>query len=154
MARISSISIKQEPEHYILTIRKTINFMNEYSDFAEQSLAKTNEYINILSLFPAGGPIVYFHNTDLEKLDVEIGWQITQHVKNKNDMLCQLVPSRKVVTAIDLGPYEEQDPTLIDIFEWIKINALEPKGPICYYYLNDTKRPASEYLTQMLLPIQ
>lgn len=37
MSRISSIETKQEPEHYTLTIRKTIDFMKDYSDFAEQA---------------------------------------------------------------------------------------------------------------------
>lgn len=154
MSRITNILIKEEPEHYTITVRGTIDFMKEYSDFAGQVLNKTGKYLSKLGLFPISGPTVCFHNMNLESLDVEMGWQIVQHVKNKDDMLCNLIPARKVVTTIDLGPYEEQDPTLEDIFNWIKTNGHEPLGPIYYCYLNDTDRPTSEYLTQMSLPIK
>lgn len=154
MARISNIAIKQEPAHCTVTIRKTIDFMKEYADFAEQALARTDAYLNEENVFPISGPIVCFHNQELESLDVEIGWQITQQIKNKGDVVCNIISNRKVVSAIDLGPYEEQDPTLMDIFEWIKETGCEPQGPIQYCYLNDTERPAAEYLTQMSVPIK
>lgn len=154
MARISNVTIKQEPEHYTLTIRKTIDFMKEYSDFAEQALGLTSDYLNEKGFFPISGPIVCFHNMELESLDVEMGWQITQKIESRDSLLCNLIPSRKVVSAIDLGPYEEQDPTLEDIFRWIKENGYEPQGAIQYCYLNDTERPPAEFLTQMSLPIK
>ncbi|MFV0401621.1 MAG: GyrI-like domain-containing protein [Oscillospiraceae bacterium] len=154
MARIATIAIKQEPEHHTLTIRKTIDFMKEYSDFAGQALAQTGSYLDNMDLFPMSGPLVCFHNTELEALDVEMGWQITQPVEDKGDMSCTMVPSRRVASTIDLGPYEEQDPTLIDLFEWIKENGYEAQGPVYYCYLNDTERPESEYLTQMSIPIK
>lgn len=154
MARITNILIKEEPQHYTVTIRKTIDFMKEYSDFAEQVLDNTGKYLSKLGLFPISGPIVCFHNIDLESLDVEMGWQIVHQVESKDDMVCNLIPARKIVTAIDFGPYEQQDPTLEDIFYFIKVNGHEPQGPIYYCYLNDTERPESEYLTQMSLPIK
>lgn len=100
------------------------------------------------------GPIVCFHNQELETLDVEMGWQIAQKIENKANMLCKMVPTRKVITAIDMGPYEKQDPTLMDIFEWLNDNELEAEGPIFYCYLNDTGRPEAEYLTKMSIPIK
>ncbi|MDL2318826.1 GyrI-like domain-containing protein [Eubacteriales bacterium OttesenSCG-928-A19] len=154
MARISNISVKQEPEHYTLTIRKTIDFMKDYSDFAGQVLTLTGNYLNKMGVHPMSGPLVCFHNQDLETLDVEIGWQIVRKIENKDDMLCKPVPTRKLVSTIDLGPYEAQDPTLMDLLEWIKENGCEPQGPMYYCYLNDTERPAAEYLTQMSMPIK
>ncbi|MDL2215459.1 GyrI-like domain-containing protein [Ruminococcaceae bacterium OttesenSCG-928-N02] len=153
MARISNIEIKQEPKHYTLTIRKTIDFMKDYSDFAEQVLALTGSYLSELGVYPISGPVVCFHNQELETLDVEMGWQIAEIIEDKDDMICRLIESRKVVSAIDLGPYESQDPTLMDLFEWMKENGHEPQGPISYCYLNDTQRPEAEYLTQMSIPI-
>ena len=154
MARMSEIDFMQEPEHYTLTIRKTIDFMKEYSDFAMQVLALTGDYLNEMGVYPISGPVVYFHNQELESLDVEMGWQIAQKIENRDSMLCNMIPTRKVVSTIDLGPYEKQDPTLMDIFEWVKENGYEPQGPVFYCYLNDTERPEAEYLTQMSMPIK
>ena len=154
MARISKITIKQEPEHYLLAIRKTIDFMKDYSHFAAQALALTGDYLKQMGVYPISGPVVCFHNQSLEALDVEMGWKIAQKVEPRDNMLCSLVPARKIVTSIDLGPYEMQDPTLMAMFEWVKQNGCQPQGPICYCYLNDTDRPAAEYLTEMMIPIQ
>lgn len=154
MSRISDITIRQEPEHYTLTIRRTIDFMKDYSEFAGQVLALTGGYLDRIRVYPISGPIVCFHNRKLEALDVEMGWQIVGKIENKDDMLCSRIPTRKVVSAIDLGPYEKQDPTMMDLFKWIKENEYEPQGPIYYCYLNDTKRPEEEYLTQMSIPIK
>lgn len=154
MSRISHVAIKQEPEHYTVTIRKTIDFMKEYAGFAEQALALTGDYLNEMSIYPISGPIVCFHNQELGALDVEMGWQITKEIAVKDTMLCNRVPLRNVVSAIDLGPYEKQDPTLMDIFAWMEENSQEPQGPIRYRYLNDTDRPETEYLTEMSIPVK
>lgn len=154
MARISNIAIKQEPGHFTLTIRKTIDFMKEYADFAQQAWARTGDCLKECGLFPISGPIACFHNMELASLDVELGWQIAREVAGKEGMTCRYIPSRKVVTAIDMGPYEEQDPTLEDIFRWIKENRYEPQGAIQYCYLNDTQRPPAQFLTQMSLPVR
>lgn len=153
MARISNVEIKQEPKHYTLTIRKTIDFMKDYSDFAEHVLALTGSYLNELGVYPMSGPIVCFHNQELEALDVEMGWQTAEKIEDKDGMICSMIESRKVVSATDLGAYENQDPTLMDLFEWMKENGHEPQGPISYCYLNDTQRPEADYLTQMSIPI-
>lgn len=153
MARISQIAVKQEPEYYRLTVRETIDFMREYSDFAERTLGATGEYMKRQGLHPMSGPIVCFHNTDLQRLDVEMGWQIAVPVTGEGDICCERVPSRVVASAIDLGPYEEQDPTLMDLMKWIQESGLEQRGPIEYCYLNDADRPTSQLLTQMSIPV-
>ncbi len=62
--------------------------MKDYSDFAEQVLSQTSNYLNDKGLFPISGPIVCFHNIELKNLDVELGWQITQKIDNRDDMVC------------------------------------------------------------------
>ncbi len=34
MARISDVTVKEQPEYHALTVRGTINFMTEFTDFA------------------------------------------------------------------------------------------------------------------------
>lgn len=154
MARISGIVIKQEPQHYMLALRKTIDFMKEYAAFAEQALTQTEECLRNMQIYPMSGPVVCFHNTDLAQLDVEIGWQITQPVQTEAGVWCSRVEPRKVVTTIDQGPYEEQDPTLMELMAWVQAQGYELEGPILYCYLNDAERPEAELLTQMSLLIR
>ena len=154
MARISSISLKQQPSFYSLTIRKTINFLNEFSDFAGQSFDKITKHLENLNELLGGDPIVCFHNMDLEKLDVEVGFPVANPIEGKDEIISKQIPSQKIITTIDLGPYEKQDPTLEEIFTWIQKNGYEMQGQIYYQYLNDTERSENEFLTKMIIPIK
>ncbi len=154
MSRISEIRMKQTPQCYTVSIRKTINFMEEYVSFIDEALPLIEAYLASHDVLTSSAPLTYFHNMDLEKLDVEVGYHIAQELPDDGDITCQCCPSRKVVMAIDMGPYEKQDPTLMDLFGYIETQKLTMQGPICYYYLNEPNRPESEYLTQMMIPVQ
>lgn len=154
MSRISSITLTEQSEQHVLTIRATIDFMKEFSDFCGQSFGKIIEYLNHIGELLGDAPIVCFHNMDLERLDVEVGFPVAKPINGNGDIKANTIPAQKVVSAIDLGPYEKQDPTLEEIFAWIQNNGYEMQGKIYYYYLNDTERTESEYLTRMVIPIK
>ncbi len=154
MARISNITLTQQPELHTLTIRKSINFITEFSDFAGQSFDKITKYLENINVLLGGEPIVCFHNMDLKNLDVEVGFPTAILVSGKDEMTAQTIHSQKVVSAIDLGAYEKQDPTLEEIFVWIQENGYEMQGKIYYQYLNDTNRPENEFLTKMIIPVK
>ena len=154
MSRISEIRIKQTPACYTVSVRKTIDFKKEYVSFFDESLALIDACLDRHAVLTSSPPLTYFHNMELAQLDVEIGYHIAQEMPGEGEISCQDCPPRKVISAIDMGPYEDQDSTLMDLFEYIKQNGLEMQGPICYYYLNEPNRPESQYLTQMLIPVK
>ena len=152
MARISEILLLNEIEHYTITKRKKIDFMNEYADFMEKTLKEIDEYLKNNNLFRCSAPMVCFHNMDLENLDIEIGYHIESNI-GCIDFKIKKVHTKTVIETIDLGAYEQQDPTLMDMFKWIEDNNYSMNGEIYYYYLNDPNRPESQYLTKMVIPI-
>ena len=154
MSRITNITVVEQSAYYALVIRKTINFMAEFEEFSAQGYTKIMDYITSQNAFPAGAPIVCFHNMDLDKLDIEVGFPVATQMNGLKDIQCVEIPRQKVVTAIDQGAYELQDSTLEELFEWVKNNPYEMSGEIYYQYLNTPDRPASEYLTKMMLPIR
>ena len=111
-------------------------------------------HLDSLGELPADAPIVCFHNMDLEKLDVEIGFPVAYSLDGKDDIIVKVIPTQKVVTTIDLGAYEKQDPTLEELFGWIHSNGYEMQGEIYYQYLNDTERPVDQLLTKMIVPVK
>ena len=161
MARISQITITQQPMAHTLTIRRTINFMQEFSTFAGYAFDKIAKYLNSIHVLFGGAAIVCFHNVGSDyndetwkKLDVEIGFPVASPTSGKEDITANIIPSQKVISVIDLGAYEKQDPTFEEILAWIKSNGYEMKGDVYYQYLNDTERPESELLTMMMLPVK
>lgn len=153
MVRISNITIKEYPQHYFVAIRKNIDFMKEFSLFSETSLHSIQEYLNKQNRVIMDGPMVYFHNMDLENLDVEVGFPVLEVVEVDSEIAIKQINKQKVVTAIDLGKYEDQDPTLEDLFGFIQEHHLKPQGAIIYQYLNETEQSSNHYLTKMMIPI-
>lgn len=154
MARISKIMLKQLPEMNLLSERKTIGFFKEYAEFMGSVVGDINSLLTENGAFPSSGPIVCFHNIDLEALDVEIGFEVAQEIAPKSQLKYSVLPSRTVAITIDRGPYEQQDPTLEALMKWIPENGYQVAGGIYYHYLNDEEQPQSEYLTEMYIPVK
>lgn len=154
MSRISEIRVKETPASYTVSSRKTINFMEEYGAFFGESLLRIDAHLAACGALTGSPAMACFHNMDLERLDVEVGYHLAREVPDADGIACQSCPACKVVTAIDMGPYEQQDATLMELFGFIEAQKLNMQGPICYCYLNEPDRPESEYLTQMVISVE
>ena len=154
MARISEIRLKQTPACWTISARKAINFAEEYAAFFEESLARIDALLAERGVLTGSPAMACFHNMDLERLDVEAGYHLAREVPGQGGVACQSRPACKIVTAIDRGPYEQQDATLMELFGYIEARKLTMRGPIFYYYLNEPNRPQSDYLTEMAIPVE
>ncbi|MBO0452652.1 GyrI-like domain-containing protein [Candidatus Enterococcus murrayae] len=154
MTRIADIMLKQLPEQHMLTHRKTINFFAEYADFMGETINDILQLIEENKALPSSGPIVCFHNIDLEKLDVEIGFATPRSIEAKDEIRSLTHPIRTVALTIDRGPYEKQDPTLEELMQWVPDHDYQAIGGIYYHYLNGEEQSENDYLTEMYLPIK
>jgi effector-binding domain-containing protein len=112
------------------------------------------DYAQDNGLLLSGGPFVCYHNTDLKSLDVEMGFPIAKPVLGTDDIAGYSIPVQKAVSGIFLGAYEDTDPLMLAIINWIVEHGYEQQGRIYNYYLNDADRSASELLTQIVVPIK
>lgn len=153
MAIVSKINLIEQPEQHVLSIRTTIHF-NDYPNTAEQAYNKIMEYAALNEFLLSGGPFVCYHNTDLENLDVEMGFPVSKPLTGNDDITGYTIPVQKAVSGIFLGAYEDTDPLMFEIIKWINEHGYEQQGKIYNYYLNDDNRDASELLTQIVVPIK
>ncbi len=153
MAIISKINLIEQPEQHVLSIRTTIPF-KDYPNTAKQAYERIMEYAQQNDLLLSSGPFVCYHNTDLENLDVEMGFPVAKSVSGKDDIASYTIPIQKAVSGIFLGAYEDTDPLMFEIMQWIIEHGYEQQGKIFNYYLNDEDRNASELLTQIVVPIK
>lgn len=112
------------------------------------------EYAECNDLLLSGSPFGCYHNADLENLDVEIGFPVAKPVSGNGNITGYTIPVQKAVSGIFLGAYEDTDPLMIEIMQWITKHGYEQQGKIYNYYLNDENRNASELLTQIVVPIK
>lgn len=101
----------------------------------------------------SGSPYACYFNSDLEKLDVEIGFPIARCINGNDKIIGRVIPSEKVVSGLFLGAYESSDELMNKIFEWAKDNGYKTKSIVYNYYLNDENRPKDQLLTRIALPI-
>jgi effector-binding domain-containing protein len=153
MAIISRISLIEQQEKHVMSIRTTIHFDN-YPNTARQAYARIMEYAEQRGILLSGGPYVCYHNTDLANLDVEIGFPVARPVSGGNDIVCYTIPVQKAVSGIFLGAYEDTDPLMMEMMQWIQEHGHKQQGRIFNYYLNDQDRAASELLTQIVIPVK
>lgn len=153
MAIISKINLVEQSEQHVLSIRTTIHF-NDYPKVARQAYGKIAEYAAQSDLLLSGGPFVCYHNTDLENLDVEMGFPVAKPVPGNGEITGHTIPVRRAVSGIFLGAYEDTDPLMMEIMQWITGHGYEQQGTIYNYYLNDEERPASDLLTQIVVPVK
>ena len=96
MTRIADIMLKQLPEQPMLTLRKTINFFEDYANFMGEAINSILQLIEENNALPSSGPIVCFHNIDLEKLDVEIGFATPRVFEGKDEIKPLTQPIRTI----------------------------------------------------------
>src|SRR5512133_3818880 len=145
MANVSTITIYEQTEQHVLSIRKVINF-SDFPDTAKQTYEQIEAYVKQKNLLVSDCPFVCYHNSDLENLDVEMGFPVAKPVSGSGEIAGHTFPIQKVVAGIFLGAFEETDPLMLEIFQWINAHGFEQQGAIFNYYLNDGDRPASEQL--------
>ena len=83
-----------------------------------------------------------------------MGFPVARSASGNDDIAGYTIPVQKAVSGIFLGDYEDTDPLMIEIMQWIKEHGYEQQGKIYNYYLNDDNRNASELLTQIVVPIK
>ncbi|MCE1254144.1 MAG: GyrI-like domain-containing protein [Anaerolineae bacterium] len=153
MPIISKIQMYEQPEQAVLSIRKIIQF-NDFPEEAKLAFKKINDYVGKKNILFAGCPFVCYHNSDLNHLDVEIGFPVNREIPGEDCLKSGKLFNEKVVSGIFLGPYEESDPLMMEIFTWINNNGFEAKGRIYHHYLNDEDQPRDFLLTQICIPIK
>ncbi|MEA5028758.1 MAG: GyrI-like domain-containing protein [Sphaerochaeta associata] len=149
MGVVSNIGLFEQGRQHVLSIRRVLDF-KDFPLIAKESYARLTDFMASRNLLPSGCPFVCYHNADLEHLDVEMGFPIAQEIESEtSEVQCRTIPGQRVVSALFQGPYEESDPLMMEIFNWIGEHNLVPEGSIYNYYLNDEERPKEELLTRI-----
>lgn len=153
MPEISEIEFYDIPAQPVLSIREVMPF-SEFPIRAESAFTKILAYLTQSGRLPAGGPFVCYHNTDLEHLDVEIGFPVFESLPERDDIHCVIHPGGRCAAGIFQGPYEESDPLMLKIMEAIAGRGQAAAGRIYNEYLNDTRRPPHNWLLRIRIPIR
>lgn len=108
-------------------------------------------YLGELKERPVDMPFVAYHNLDMEKLDVEIGFPVAKALPDRGEITATIIPGGKKATAMYKGPYKEMESTYTELNKWMQENGHQPSGVVYEYYYNSPMEvEESELLTKIV----
>lgn len=146
--------LREQPAQPTLAIRTRTSVQNlpqvigkAYGDIAQ--------YLAQLGQYPAGAPFAAYYNTDMENLDVELGFPVTKEVPGKDDIKASRIPGGKFAVVLHTGPYDKVGPAYEALAKWIAEKGYEVTGVAYEVYLNDPDETKPEDLkTQVMFPLK
>lgn len=97
-----------------------------------------------------GPAFVAYHNMDMQKLDVEMGFPVAKETAGNGDILATHIPAGKRATCMYKGPYKGMASTYEAMTKWMSDNGHVPTGVVYeFYYNSPADVPESELLTKI-----
>ena len=112
------------------------------------------QYLGMLGESPAGMPYAAYFNMDMQDLDVEIGFPVSEALPGQGDIQAGEFPSGKMATCLYIGPYADMGPAYDALNAWMQANGYVPTGVAYEMYLNDPRQiPSEEPRTLIVFPL-
>jgi effector-binding domain-containing protein len=141
------IDAKEQP---VLAIRMRTTFANLPQEIGKAYMA-IDAYIQELGETPKDAPYTAYFNMDMEDLDVEMGFPVSQPYPENGDIKPGVIPAGKQAVAMFKGPYAKMEPTYTALTAWVAQQGQEPSGIVYeYYYNSPLEVPEDELLTKIV----
>lgn len=102
----------------------------------------------------SGRAFALYHNTDMENLDIEIGWTIDQDDSGEGRIKFRVIPGGKVVYELHKGPYSTMENAYNKVMAFIKEKGIKTTEWMYEVYLNSPENtPEEELKTEIYFPI-
>ena len=104
---------------------------------------------------PAGPPYTAYFNMDMQNLDVEIGFPVSQKLKGRGEVIAGEIPAGSFASCLHTGPYSEIKSAYQVLMQWVVREGHEATGVSYEFYLNDPNQtPPEELMTQIVFPLK
>ena len=147
---IEQIEISQQPEQPVLSIRTrtAVGTLPQEIGKAYQAIM---EYMQEIGQPPLSAPFTAYYNMDMEDLDVEMGFPVSQPLAGMNDIKASSIPAGPQASCMYRGPYSGMAQAYEELTAKVNESGYTPTG-ICYefYYNAPGEVPDSELLTKVV----
>jgi effector-binding domain-containing protein len=143
----------ERPTQASLSIR-TRTSVGDLPEVLAKAFGTIAGYLGEIGDEPAGPPFTAYYNMDMQDLDVEIGFPVSNQLPGREEISAGEIPGGKYATCLYTGPYKDIEPAYTALSEWIKAQGYEATGAAYELYLNDpSQTPPEELQTQILFPL-
>ena len=147
---MEQFEISQQPEQPVLSIRTRTAVENLPQEIgkAYQVIA---EYMQEIGQPPQNAPFTAYYNMDMEDLDVEMGFPVSQPLAGKGKIKASSIPAGPQASCMYRGSYSGMAQTYEELTARVNESGYTPTS-ICYefYYNAPGEVPDSELLTKVV----
>ncbi len=142
------------PAQPVLSIRAR-GSVKDLPSILGKSYGAIGAYLGRLGQQPSGAPFVAYYNSDMQNLDLEIGFPVAKKLSGQGEIQPGEIPAGNAAGCLHVGPYDKVQAAYQALGEWMQAKGYEGTG-VCYeIYLNDPQHTPPESLqTQILFPIK
>ena len=146
--------ILDRPAQLTLSVRSRAN-VADLPVLMGQVFGAIMQYLGEAGQFPTGAPYAAYYNTDMQDLDVEIGFPVAPALPGKGDIRPGQIRAGKAASCVHVGPYEQFERTYGALIAYIADQGLEATGVSYEFYLNDPGDvPPEQLQTQIVFPLK
>lgn len=153
MPRMTDIALLKFPGQSTLCVRKTAR-VEDLPMLIGQSYGRIAAYLRELGEWMADVPFVAYHNMDMQKLDVEIGFPVSGPLPGREDIVPGVIPAGRIIFCMYRGPYSKMAPVYGEMLRWIGDNGYSAAGTAYEHYYNGPECPEDELLTKIVMRIK
>lgn len=96
MPKMSNIEILQRRDQPTLVIRKTVK-VDDLPGVIGYCYEEIEKYLKDIEVYVEDVPFVAYHNMDMQHLDVEIGFPVSQKIPEKGEIKPGVIKAGKVI---------------------------------------------------------
>ena len=151
---IDQFEITQQPEQPVLSIRTrtAVDNLPQAIGKAYQTIA---EYMQEIGQPPQCAPFTAYYNMDMEDLDVEMGFPVSQPLSGKDEIMASSIPAGPQASCMYRGPYSGMAQTYDELTAKVNESGYTPTGVYYEFYYNALGEvPESELLTKVMFPLK
>lgn len=132
--------------------RTPVQSLSQVIDEAYRTITK---YLAQIDEQPAGPMFVGYYNRDMDDLDVEVGFPVSQKLEGNDRILPTEIPGGMVGICLHTGPYNEAGPAYEELARTVRDLGFESTGVTYESYLNNPMETLPEQLqTQIIFPLK
>jgi effector-binding domain-containing protein len=151
---MSDCQIKKQKAQPALAVRQ-VTSVDKLPELLGHVFGAIMAYLGELKKKPGGPPFVAYHNMDMQKLDVEVGFPVLSKLPGKGEIQPASIQGGEIATCMHTGPYDTLKDTYDAFGAWIKQQGAEPAGVAYEYYLNAPDQVTVDQLkTRVAFPLK
>ena len=145
--------IKDHPERPTLSVR-TRAAVQDLPQLFGQTYGALMQYMSEMGAQPAGMPFAAYYNMDMQNLDIEIGFPVTQLLPDRGEIKSGTLPAGKYAFTIHTGPYDTVGSAYEALTQFVKESGHEPTGIAYEFYFSGPETPPEQIQTQIVFALK